>query len=81
MLLVQVVAPTVMRAEIRLDDETVIDGELVDLPGEMIGSAKVLVAGFSGDMSVEGQHLEPNGDVVVYGANGQELERRRLAQG
>jgi hypothetical protein len=81
LLLAQVVAPSVTNAEIRLDDGSVIDGELVDLPSGIIGPARVFVAGFSSVMSVEGQHLDPNGYVVAYGQEGQELARRRLASG
>jgi hypothetical protein len=80
LLLAQVVAPTTTRAEIRLDDGSVYQGELVDLPSDLIGPAKVFVAGFKSTMSAEGQTLDPNGVVLAFGAAGQELSRRRLAQ-
>jgi hypothetical protein len=81
LLLAQVVAPSVTRAEIRLDDGSMIDGGLVDLPSEIVGPARMFVAGFRSVMTAEGQHLDPNGYVVVYGKHDQELSRRRLAAG
>lgn len=80
LLLAQIVAPSVASAEIMLDDGAVIGGDLVELPDGIIGSAKVFVAGFSSKMSVEGQRLDPNGFIIAYGEDGEELERRRLAR-
>ena len=67
--------------EIRLDDGTVAEGELVDPPPEVIGPARVLVVGFSSVMTAEGQDLDPNGYVIAYDRDGEELDRRRLAAG
>jgi hypothetical protein len=75
-----VVAPTVASAEVRLDDGRVFDADVVDLPEEIIGPARVVVAGFPSQMSAEGQHIDPNGYLVAYGADGDELVRHRLGE-
>jgi hypothetical protein len=81
LLLVQVLDPSASTAEIKLDDGTVVQGEIVDLPSDVIGPAKVLVAGFESRMSAEGTSYDPDGVVVAYGSQGQELGRWRISSG
>jgi hypothetical protein len=80
-LLAQVVDPTVTRVEIELDDGTIFDAALVDLPPGLIGPAKVAVVGFPSAMTAEGTQYNPDGVVVAYGSDEKELGRWRLSRG
>jgi hypothetical protein len=80
-LLIQVLDPATTSAEIEMDDGTVVEGQLVDVPAEAIGSAKVFVAGFSSHVSAEGTSYDPDGVVVAFGSGGRELGRRRFSSG
>jgi hypothetical protein len=80
-LLVQVVGPAVTRAEVHMDDGTIANGKIVDLPADVVGPGKVFVAGFHSQITAEGTSYEPDGVIVAYGSDGQEIDRRRLSQG
>lgn len=80
--LVQMVGPSVESVEIQLDDGTVVRAAVAKLPSGAVGDpARFLVAGVPSKVTVEGQQFDPDGVVVAYGANGQELDRRRLGAG
>lgn len=65
------------RAEIQLDDGSVIQGRLYPIPDDLVGPARVFVAGFRAQLTTEGQNLDPNGYLIAFDSAGTGIARRR----
>jgi hypothetical protein len=81
LLLVQLADPAVTRAVLRFEDGTEIEATVRPVSSEVIGDVSVIVAGFRGLLSAEGQHLDPNGYVVAFDSSGSQLGRISLVEG